>query len=97
MTKYGTLFSSNGEIVFRVSDGKIVKSKSDWTEEHMPTRVDVREWRRRYPGEDVAAGHDILDFGLWFDETYFPPEAEFRKEWWIYGRPVLAQPDDEAK
>lgn len=22
---------------------------------------------------------------------------EFRKEWWIYGRPVLAQSDDEAK
>ena len=97
MTKYGTLFSSNGEIVFRVSDGKVVQSKSDWTEDPMPTRVNVDEWAETYPGEDVAAGHDILDFGLWFDETYFPPSAEFRKEWWIYGRPVLSQPDDEAK
>lgn len=81
MTRYGTLFSSNGEIVFRIPDGKVIKSRSDWTSEPMPTRVDVAEWQRTYPGEDVSAGHDILDFGLWFDETYFPPEAEFRKEW----------------
>ena len=79
--KYGTLFSSDGEIVFRVSDGKVNKSRSGWVYDQMPTRVDVDEWRKKYPGEDVDAGHDVLDFGLWFDETYYPPDPGFRKEW----------------
>ena len=86
MTRYGTLFSSNGEIVFRVSNGKVVQSKSDWIEEPMPTRVDVDEWAKAYPGEDVSVGHDIQDFGLWFDETYYPPCEGFRKEWSKHGR-----------
>lgn len=84
--RYGTLFSSNGEIVFRVSDGWVIKSRSDWKKDpgykfDMPTRVDIDEWRSHYPGEDVTTGHDILDFGLWFDETYFPPDADFREEY----------------
>lgn len=86
MIKYGTLDSSNGEITFRVSDGKVIKSRSDWIMEPMPTRVDVEEWAKTYPGEDVSVGHDILDFGLWFDETYYPPCADFRKEWQQNGK-----------
>ena len=29
------------------------------------TRLDADEWRAFYPGEDISAGHDILDFGSW--------------------------------
>ena len=76
---YGTLFSSNGEVTFSVPGGRVVKSRSDWIGGPMPTRVDVDEWQRRYPGEDVTVGHDILDFGLWFCDTYYPPCESRRK------------------
>ena len=32
----------------------------------MPFKVDVDEWRLRYPGEDIEGEHDILDFGFWY-------------------------------
>jgi hypothetical protein len=40
----------------------------------------------RYPGEDIAVGHDILDFGYWMKNgKYEPPCADWRKdrEWMI--------------
>ena len=94
---FGKLFSSNGTVVFRVSDGAVDRTLSEWDGDGLPARVDVKEWHSRYPGEDVAAGHDILDFGLWFGSVYFPPDAEFRKEWWIYGRQMRSDADDAAK
>lgn len=57
---------------------------SDWAagqEQYLPTRLDVFEWRRKYPGERIVGEHDILDFGMWMQNgEYEPPEEEWRKE-----------------
>jgi hypothetical protein len=45
------------------------------------TRLDADEWRNYYLGEDISAGHDILDFGSWDAEgTYVGPEMDWREE-----------------
>jgi len=41
--------------------------------------VDVGEWRKTYPGEDIEGEHDILDFGLTF-QVGSPPDSDWRKE-----------------
>jgi hypothetical protein len=42
------------------------------------TRLDADEWRAFYPGEDISAGHDILDFGSWDTNGHYePPEQDW--------------------
>lgn len=44
------------------------------------TRLDADEWRTFYPGEDISAGHDILDFGSWDSSgVYVGPEMDWRE------------------
>jgi hypothetical protein len=44
------------------------------------TRLDADEWRSFYPGEDISAGHDILDFGSWdASGEYVGPEMDWRQ------------------
>jgi hypothetical protein len=45
------------------------------------TRLDVVEWKRAYPDDDIAAGHHILDFGHWSSKyAYVPADEDFREE-----------------
>lgn len=51
-----------------------------------PFKVDIDEWRLRYPGEEVEGEHDILDFGFWYyddrarkrNAKYEPPSESWR-------------------
>lgn len=40
------------------------------------TRLDADEWRAFYPGEDISAGHDILDFGSWDTNGHYEPAEQ---------------------
>lgn len=76
-------YSSYGTLVFDADTGDVfpeqVSLDPDFGE--IPARVNVAEWQRRYPGEDICLGNDILDYGYWMaDGTYVPPAEEWRKE-----------------
>ena len=84
---YGQLFSSCGSVLFDVATGEVVSCALEtfgdyaYKTEHLPVRIDTDEWLRRYPGEDIAAGHDILDFGYWMKSgKYEPPCEDWRKD-----------------
>jgi len=53
-------------------------------ETEYPTRIDIEEWKRRYPGEDISGLHDVLDFGYWYPQNgvlmYESPAEEWRVE-----------------
>ena len=74
-----TLMSSHGKIEFNIVTGKVIDLR--YTEK-VPTRIDVDEWRKRYPGEELLpVQHDILDFGMWFDDRhhdYDGPSEDWR-------------------
>jgi hypothetical protein len=54
------------------------------------TRLDADEWRATYPGQDISAGHDILDFGSWDTSgLYVGPEQDWRESLWN-DRPEIA-------
>jgi hypothetical protein len=84
--KTAKLFSSCGVVVFDPLTGRVMPELTSYDDENLIVWVNVVEWRRRYPGEDVAAGHDILDFGLWYlnkkDLTtgYDPPCESWRQD-----------------
>lgn len=64
------------------------RDNSDWEKEgdgyDNITRLDVDEWRRTYPGGDISAGHDIIDFGSWdTDGVYCAPEWDWRFNLWM--------------
>ena len=76
-------YSSYGTLVFDADTGAVfpeqVSLDPDFGE--IPVKVDVEEWNRRYPGQDICLGNDILDYGFWFaDGRYVPPAEEWRKE-----------------
>jgi hypothetical protein len=49
-----------------------------WLRRHHP--LDVDEWRKFWPGGDLFAGRDILDFGTWaIDGSYCGPEMDWRE------------------
>lgn len=84
------LMSSNGEVLFDTDSGlalEIVNYDDDPVLSGID-KVDVDEWRRRYPGEDMEGEHDILDFGYWYRESegfmtefkYEPPCEAWRIE-----------------
>ena len=55
------------------------------------TRLDVDEWRAYWPGGDLFAGHDILDFGSWdTDGVYVGPEIDWREEL-LHDQPQLTK------
>lgn len=82
--KTGKLTSSYGELTFDIADGRVISYSLDVEAfGPAPTRIDVEEWRRRYPDEHgiLAECHDILDFGYWVsDSIYIPPDEDWRKD-----------------
>ena len=75
-------FSSYGELVFVADTGRVIPGyttlDADFGE--IPVRVDVEEWGRRYPGEDIEHGNDILDLGYWFADGCYEPPCESWRE-----------------
>ena len=64
----GTMTSSHGEVDFDADTGAVIGVRDyDSDDSYLSdiARVDVGEWKREYPGEDIANHHDILDFGTW--------------------------------
>jgi len=86
-----TVGGSWGELVCDVKTGNVVRynrEDSDWEKEgdgyDNITRLDADEWRRTYPGGDITAGHDILDFGSWdTDGVYVEPKWDWRFNLWL--------------
>ena len=78
----GRLITSSGWIDFDAETGSVTGFDLDADFGAPPLRVNVDEWRRRYPKEHsiLANEHDILDFGLWFPDGYDPPCEEWRVE-----------------
>lgn len=76
---YFLLRSSHG--IIRVSaDVGLVTAKhlsSAW-EGAYPAKIDVEEWHKRYPNEDICqfGEHDILDFGYWMSDGAYEPPCE---------------------
>ncbi|MEY9235372.1 hypothetical protein ABIF78_007695 [Bradyrhizobium japonicum] len=78
-----------GELVCDIATGNVVEYRrgGDWEKQgdgyDNITRLDADEWRATYPGGDIAAGHDILDFGSW-DKAglYVGPESDWRFSMW---------------
>ena len=75
-----TLMSTHGEIDFNIVTGEVTDLRIAEYMERIPKTIDVDEWRNRYPGETLLAEqHDILDFGMWFeDDTYDGPCEDWR-------------------
>lgn len=77
--KTATLFSSCGQLEFDTDTGRVARCALSRDFGPKPVRVDVEEWHKRYPGEDIVAaggGHDILDFGLWFRDGHYDGPCE---------------------
>lgn len=79
-----------GNLVCDIKTGNVVRydrENSDWEKDgdgyDNITRLDADEWRRTYPSGDIAAGHDILDFGSWDTAgVYVGPEWDWRFNLW---------------
>lgn len=103
------LCSSCGHIVFDIDTGLVVPDQTKFncdgggSEENpengfkvVPYLIDVAEWRRRYPGEDMVGVHDILDFGFWYFEQ--KPAHDIGKDGYDYKAPCEAwRKDREAR
>lgn len=79
----GTLISSNGQIHFNTVSGTVTGGNGKRAFGKTPKKIDVEEWKRRYPDEHhlLAAQNDILDFGIWWtDGSYEPPCEDWRKD-----------------
>jgi hypothetical protein len=71
------LRSSHGLIVFDADDGYVVDFDLDDEFGPVPVKIDVEEWKRRYPGELPGGGtHDVLDFGYWYADGRYEEPAE---------------------
>lgn len=93
--KEGKLCSSHGTITFNAETGRVLCSNLDRDFGKKPVRIDVEEWKKRYPLEHhlLAEEHDVLDFGMWFrDDSYEPPEESWRLE-----REKMRQQDAETE
>ena len=66
--KTATLLSTYGTIVFDVDTGLVQTLDLDSEFTGRPFKIDVDEWRQRYPGEGMEGEHDVLDFGYWYYE-----------------------------
>ena len=86
MTDTFTATGNWGELICDATTGNVIEYRhgGDWEKPgdgyDNITRLDPDEWRAFYPGEDIAAGHDILDFGSWDAEgRYVGPEMDWRE------------------
>ena len=98
------LRSSHGSIVFDTQSGFVKSEETDLGPEFGPApyKIDVDEWRLRYPGESMEGEHDVLDFGYWYHKgrsssVYEPPCEDWRRDREdrlraeeMAGRPALA-------
>lgn len=96
-TKTFTANGCWGELHCDPVTGNVVRYErgGDWEKEGDGyddiTRLDVDEWRAYWPGGDLFAGHDILDFGSWDKNgRYVGPEIDWRNEI-LHDRPDLAR------
>lgn len=80
--KTGVLISTHGEVTFDADTGDVLEVERYTSGDELDiARVDVAEWKRTYPGEHIAASHDILDFGTWDrNGVYDGPSLEWRRE-----------------
>lgn len=80
---YGTdtaiLISDRGRIEFEIETGAVVAHKGDFG--LVPVAVDVAEWRKRYPSEDLnPETYDILDFRVVASNgDALEPDEDWRK------------------
>lgn len=98
-------FTANGnwgDLICDVATGNVVEYQrgGDWEKEgdgyDNITRLDADEWRATYPGGDISAGHDILDFGSWDSSgLYVGPETDWRFNFWLDREDI--QLSDKAK
>lgn len=87
-TETATAVSSYGTFLFRIEDGAVILDGMDRDWGFIPIRVDVAEWHRFYPLEQMKDGdeYDILDLGMRVHglrshkETYEPAEKSWRIE-----------------
>jgi hypothetical protein len=80
---WGTLIcnAETGEVIEYQRDGDWEKPGDGYDD---ITRLDADEWRATYPQGDIAAGHDILDFGSWDKAgVYVPAESDWRFNLWL--------------
>jgi len=83
MFPYGTMRSSHGEVDFKADTGEVIEIRHYQDDDALKgiSRVDVIEWHLRYPGEDIAQSHDILDFGTWEEDgKYYGPAEGWRED-----------------
>ena len=92
-TKTASLIGSYGKVEFDIESGFVKSVELDRDFGCKPYKIDVDEWRLRYPGEDMEGEHDVLDFGYWCHKrakgedgrrhqvaVYEPPCEDWRKE-----------------
>ena len=100
-----TLCSTYGKVEFDIDSGFVTAAELDREFTGRPYKIDVDEWRLRYPGEDMGGEHDILDFGYWYRRrpkaedgrrhqvaVYEPPCEDWRKE----REEMIAQDKEES-
>lgn len=75
-----------GDLICDAATGNVVEYQrgGDWEKEgdgyDSIVRLDVDEWVDYWPGGNLFAGHDILDFGSWdSDGHYEGPEMDWRE------------------
>ena len=74
-----SLQSTYGSLSFDTETGRVLSCSLDRAFGAKPDKIDVAEWRKRYPGEDMEGSHDVLDFGYWMRSgKYEPPCEEWR-------------------
>lgn len=76
------IFGNHGKLQVDNSSGRVITYDPEGSQEYTNiARFDLQEWRAHY-GQVACDGGDILDFGYWLhDETYEPPEADWRAAW----------------
>ncbi|VGO15111.1 hypothetical protein PDESU_03691 [Pontiella desulfatans] len=78
-----TVCGTHGELTVRLADGNVIGRSPEEAYLGAVVRVDVDEWQRAYPAEQLKPGssHDILDFGSWDEHgLYEEPAYSWRKE-----------------
>ena len=70
------LRSSHGHIAFDTGSGFVSAEGTELDSDFgpVPFKVDVDEWRLRYPGESLDGEHDVLDFGYWYRTIHTEPQ-----------------------
>ena len=97
------LCSSHGTVQFDAETGEVLSveaggtGSTELTETFRPVRVDVCEWRARYPGECVLGEHDILDFGYWYQEDGFYAYTDPCESWRLEREQMLREEREQLR